>query len=164
MNTREELIDWLHDAHAMERGIEVMLTKQINNDEVNASVRERCRIHLEETKTHAAAVEDCLKLLNSDTSAIKSGTSRLMEMAKGMVTAFARDERIKDLLAAYATEHFEIACYKALIAGAQRAGVPQIVPICERIIADEQSMAQWIDQNLPAVTTQYLDAVSTGAA
>ena len=164
MSTKEEIIDWLRDAYAMERGLEIMLNKQSQNDELHAELRAQARVHLEETKRHAALVEECLKVLGSDTSTIKTGGWQAMEALKGASTNFARDERVKDLLAAYASEHFEIACYRALTIAAQQAGLPQVAAACEEIIFDERNMARWIDENLPVVVSSYLSEVAAGAA
>lgn len=156
MNAQNELIDWLRDAYAMERGLEITLKKQAESPELNATLREQARIHLEETKLHAEAVHACLEQLGADTSAIKTGVAKAMEMTKGLGTTFARDERVKDLLAAYASEHFEIACYKALRAGALELGQTAIAAVCDQILPDEERMAGWLDANLPNVVSGYL--------
>jgi ferritin-like metal-binding protein YciE len=53
-----------------------------------------------------------------DTPTLKTMVGQAAEFAKGFGTIFARDERVKDTLVAYANEHFEIACYNALRAAA----------------------------------------------
>jgi ferritin-like metal-binding protein YciE len=156
MSIREELIDWLRDAYAMERGLEVSLKKQAENDELGIELRQRAEMHLEETRRHAETVESLLKGLDADTSAIKTGTGKLAETVKGFGTKFARDEQIKDLLTAYAMEHFEIACYTALIAAAEAGNFPEVIAACRTIIEDEQEMADWLQQALPRVVTGYL--------
>ena len=119
---RDELIDWLNDAHAMERGLEITLRKQAENKDAHRAVRDRARIHLDETTEHAERLVRCLEMLGSSPSTLKTVTGQMMEIGKGVSTMFARDERVKDFLAAYASEYFEVACYKSLIAGAQAAG------------------------------------------
>lgn len=164
MSTKEEIIDWLRDAYAMERGLEIKLNKQAQNEELHAELRAQARHHLEETKRHAALVGECLKVLGTDTSLIKTGGWLAMETLKDAGTNFARDERVKDLLAAYASEHFEIACYRALSVAARQAGMPQIAAACDEIIPDEERMARWIIDNLPTVVSGYLSEVAVGAA
>lgn len=156
MNIQEEIIDWLRDAYAMERGMEGSLQKQANNDELSFQVRQRAAMHLEETRRHAEEVKRALELLGTDTSSLKTGVGMMTEMAKGMATKFARDERIKDILDAYAMEHFEIACYTALAAAAERAALPQITEVCRNIIPDEERMAQVLKHSLPDEITSYL--------
>lgn len=156
MSTRDELIDWLRDAYAMERGLEVTLKRQSEADDLTPAMREMASMHLAETRQHAEAVKTCLEQLGSDTSMLKTGVAQMMETMKGLGVMFAKDERIKHALAAYASEHFEIACYKALRAAALAAGEDQIAGVCDAIIPDEERMAEWLDENLPGLVTGYL--------
>lgn len=155
-NNRDTLIAWLRDAYAMERGLEITLAKQAESEELHGEIRARASTHLQETKRHAEAVKQCLESMGEDTSAIKTGIARMTETVKGMGTAFAADERVKDLLVAYGMEHFEIACYVALRTAAQATGEAHIAEVCDQIIPDEERMARWLQQNLPLVVTSYL--------
>jgi ferritin-like metal-binding protein YciE len=161
---REEIIDWLNDAYAMERSLEVTLKKQGENDDTHRAIRERARIHLQETTTHAERVGQCLEMLGSSASTVKSAGGQMMEMAKGMTTMFARDERVKDYLASYGAEYFEVACYKALIAGATATGEEEIVPLLTKNLNEDLAMARWLDDNVGAVVRDYLDEKATANA
>lgn len=161
-NNLDTLIDWLRDAYAMERGLEIALRKQADNDTLHASVREKAAVHLEETRQHAESVKTCLESLGTDTSMIKTGMAEAAGTVKGLGTKFAQDERVKDLLAAYASEHFEIACYQALKAAALELGQHEIAAVCGRIISDEERMAAWLGQNLPTVVTSYIRSIPAG--
>ncbi len=60
-----------------------------------------------------------------------------MSMAGGMAAmghAMAGDEILKDSLANYAFEHYEIAAYKSLITLARTAGASDALPRCSRIL------------------------------
>src|SRR3954451_9554080 len=92
---QSDLIDWLNDAYAMERSLEVMLRKQAENEEAHRAVRERARIHLDATQTHADRVVECLSMLDASPSTLKSATGEMMEFARGMMTKTASDERVK---------------------------------------------------------------------
>jgi ferritin-like metal-binding protein YciE len=157
MKTKDELIDWLRDAYAMEKAMEVALKKQIGNEKLPMDAREQASIHYTETEGHAEAVHACLHKLGADVSTLKSAIAQSMEIVKSVGTMFARDEHIKDVLAAYASEHFEIACYTALSTAAKEAGVPEIVEVCENILKEERKMANWLEANLPAVISAYLN-------
>ena len=161
---RDEVIDWLNDAYAMERGLEVTLGKQAENEAVHRAVRERARIHLEETAEHAERVSRCLEMLGTSPSALKTAAGQVMELAKGFSTAFARDERVKDFLAAYGSEYFEVACYKSLIAAAKAAGEEQIVPLLEQNLKEDSAMASWLDMNVAGITRDYLSNTTTATA
>lgn len=155
-DVRESIIDWLRDAYAMERGLEKSLQKQSQNDDCSPSVRSRASQHLAETQRHAEEVHATLQSLGADTSALKTGLGLTAQATKGMASMFAQDEQIKDLLDAYSMEHFEIACYTALAAAAEAAGLAQVVEMCRRIIPDEEHMAQSIMESLPREVFYYL--------
>src|SRR5437868_5361526 len=162
---QSDLIDWLNDAYAMERSLEVMLRKQAQTEDAHHAIRERARIHLDETTAHAERLEECLSMLGATPSTIKSATGQVMEFAKGMMSKMASDERVKDFLAAYGAEYFEVACYKALIAAANVAGAESIVPLLERNLREDEAMAAWLDRNVNAVVRDYLfDATPMAAA
>ena len=161
---RDEVIDWLNDAYSMERGLEVTLRKQSENEEAHRAVRERARIHLDETVEHAERVNRCLEMLGSSPSTVKSATGQMMELGKGMMTKLARDERVKDFLASYGAEYFEVACYKSLIAAARAAGEEEIVPLLEQNLREDRAMADWLDMNVEAITRDYLFSTTQTSA
>jgi ferritin-like metal-binding protein YciE len=155
-NAHEEIIDWLKDAYGMERGLEQSLQKQASNTDLSPQVRNRANTHLAETKRHAEDIRTALEGLGEDVSTLKTGIGMITEVTKGLATAFARDERIKDLLNAYAMEHFEIACYLALIQAAENTGLTQVAEICRGILVDEERMANSLRTSLPDEVSMYL--------
>jgi ferritin-like metal-binding protein YciE len=156
MDKRAEIIDWLNDAYAMERALEITLEKQAKSGEVHRAIRERAAIHLDETRAHAERVQRCLEILGSTPSTVKSTASQVLETGKKYMTMFARDERVKDYLAATGAEYFEVACYKALIAAAGLAGEERIVEALTKNMREDAAMAQWLDENIDAVIRDYL--------
>lgn len=156
MNAKDELIDWLRDAYAMERAIEMALGKQIDNVKVSQEMREQASIHFTETQGHAQAVHDCLHKLGADVSTLKNIAAQGLEFTKSAMSMFARDERVKDAIAAYASEHFEIACYTALKTAAQKLGSADVASMCDAILKEEMAMAEWLGTNLPSVVHGYL--------
>lgn len=153
---RNEIVEWLRDAYAMERGLENSLQKQADNRDLNPDLRKKAAAHLQETRRHGDEVRNALQELGADTSTLKTSLGVAAEMAKGWSTKFAEDERIKDVLAAYSTEHFEIACYTALATAAELARLPKIGDLCRRIIGEERRMADWLEASLPTVVRSYL--------
>ncbi|MGV3662313.1 MAG: DUF892 family protein [Prosthecobacter sp.] len=161
MNTQEELIEWLRDAYAMEKAMEIALKKQMDSDDTLQPLRDLFEVHYVETQGHAAAVEGCLKTLGSNTSALKTTFAEAIETMKSISSSFAKDSGVKSMLASYAAEHFEIGCYLALIAGARNLDLPDIARTCEEILADEQRMADWLEANVPQAVTSYLKESAT---
>jgi ferritin-like metal-binding protein YciE len=157
MDRRAEIIDWLNDAYAMERALEITLEKQANSGEVHRAIRERAAIHLDETRAHAERVQRCLEMLGSSASTVKTAASQVLETGKKYMTMFARDERVKDYLACTGAEHFEVACYKALIAAARAAAEEEIVPLLTQNMNEDAATARWLDDNIDAVIRDYLN-------
>jgi len=156
MNAKDEVVEWLRDAYAMERSLEITLKKQSDSNKQSPGVRGAATRHLEETRQHARTVELLLTSLGADTSTVKTGVGMTTELLKGLSTKMSRDEVIKDLLASYAMEHFEIACYEALVTAAEAAGLAEVADACEQIILDEQQMAERLLDALPLAVEQYV--------
>jgi ferritin-like metal-binding protein YciE len=68
MKTREELVEWLRDAYAMEMAMLLALRKQIDSEKVSQRMREQASIHYVETEGHAQAVAQSLKQLGAEPS------------------------------------------------------------------------------------------------
>ena len=61
------------------------------------------------------------------------------------------DETVQNALANYATEHFEIACYRALSEAAHTARQEHVAQVCGENLRDEQEMADWLSGQLPKI-------------
>ena len=83
---------------------------------------------------------------------------------QGRSTGAAPDELVKNALADYAAEHFEIACYRALITGARAIGATEVAQVCEQILREEEDMARWLENRLPMTVQQYLGTEVTAGS
>ncbi|WP_276809610.1 ferritin-like domain-containing protein [Castellaniella defragrans] len=153
---KENLLDWLRNAHAMEEQAEKMLTATAERLQHYPELRARIEQHVEETRQQALRVRQCIERLGGDTSAIKDITGKMMAMAQGLSGMFVSDEVVKASLASYAFEHMEIASYKALIAAAETCGDTETKRLCEQSLAEEEAMADWLAAHLPATVRQFL--------
>lgn len=160
--TKETLLEWLKDAHAMEKQSIDMMEKQAGRIEQYPDLKETVKDHLEQTRQQASRIEECIHTLGGDTSVMKQGVAKFMGSAANLINQSAGDEVVKNGLADYAFEHFEIASYRALVAAADQAGEEEIRQICEEILQEEEAMASWLGTNLPDVTQQYLQRGRTG--
>ena len=161
---RDTLIGWLNDAYAMEKGIIPVLENHVKDAEKFPDIQTRLRAHLEQTKRQADQVKMLVERLGGSTSAVKTTMGTIGGFLSGMSTGAAPDELVKNALADYSTEHFEIACYRALIAGGQALGETEVVRVCEQILREEEEMARWLESNLPMVVNLYLGTESTVGA
>lgn len=157
MNTiKEEIADWLRDAHAMESNLINMLEGQVARLDDYPALRDHVARHAEESRRHADLVEKALDSLGEDTSALKEGMARLTGMISPLGVGMASDAPVKIVLANYAAEHFEIACYRSLMAAAASAGFSEVSATCQAILADEEKMADVLEQAIEEVTTSHL--------
>lgn len=116
------------------------------------AVRERLEQHLAETEAHAERVEECLESLGAAPSAAKSIAGGFMGTMQGASTAIFEDQLVKNALADYAMEHFEMACYSSLIAACEDAGLFEIARTCSEILREEAAMADWLELQIPELT------------
>ncbi|ESZ22288.1 MAG: ferritin-like domain-containing protein [Mesorhizobium sp.] len=154
--TREWLVQWLRDAHAMEEQAETMLNGQLSRLESYPELRERISLHLNETRGQAARLRTCLEQVGEDTSTLKDAGGKLLAMAQSLSGVFAGDEVMKGSLASYTFEHMEIASYTILIAAAESLGETEVARACEENLREEEAMAEWLKNKLPATTEQFL--------
>ncbi|HDZ45846.1 hypothetical protein LCGC14_0167060 [marine sediment metagenome] len=153
----KHLVDWLRDAHAMEKQAEKMLKSQAHRLEHYPALQRRIEDHVGETVRQSEKLEHCLSLLGTDTSTIKDLGAQLTAFGQAVGGMMAEDEVVKGGIASYAFEHFEIACYKAIIKAADMASQPEVSQICKEILREEEAMADWLSQHLDATTQQYLE-------
>lgn len=152
----KQLIDWLNDAYFMEQSLAKVLENHADDARDLPDVRERDLQHLYETRRHAEKLERCLDLLGEKPSMMMGAMGTVMGKMQGMATGLFVDEIMKNFLSDYAMEHFEIGCYRSLIAAADEAGRPEIVQICEGILKEEEAMAKWLAERIPDVARMTL--------
>jgi ferritin-like metal-binding protein YciE len=160
MDARQQIIAWLRDAHALEQSLENILRAQIAATADAPDLRGRLEQHLSETTEHKAKVADALGSLDEKPSTVKSVAAGFMGMMEGMSLAIFRDETLKAILADYAMEHFEIACYRSLRVAANEAGFPAIAEMCEAILKDETAMAEWLEEQIPDTARSHLHSLA----
>jgi ferritin-like metal-binding protein YciE len=153
---RDYLIVGLRDAHAMESQAISLTSTQAERLEDYPELQARMREHLRETEGQRDRLERCLDRLDTSHSTFKDVAMKTAANLQAMFNAAAPDEVVKNTLASYAFEHFEIASYKALITVARMAGQEEVAEVCRQNLQEEERMAQWLDEHLPEVVEQYL--------
>jgi len=152
----------LKDAHAMERQSQEMLEQMLSRIENYPQVRDRIAQHLDETLLQKERLEQILELTGSDRSLFKDMAMTAMGAMGAMANAMAEDEILKNSLASYAHESFEIASYDALITLGQEAGYIKALPLLGKSLTEERAMAMWLADHLREVTLIFLQLRSQG--
>ncbi|HYP16383.1 MAG TPA: ferritin-like domain-containing protein [Opitutus sp.] len=152
----DQFITWLNSAYSMEQSLEKVLQNHAKDASDFPEIRDRIERHIAETRGHAERVRECLSLLDETPSTAKSVIGNITGMVQGASTGLFRDELIKNFLGDYASEHFEIACYRSLIAAAEDLEQPEIAELCRANLRDEEEMARWLEDSIPQVTRLVL--------
>jgi ferritin-like metal-binding protein YciE len=159
--TNDLVIAWLKDAHALEQGIIEALEQQVDVAADHPDVQQGIQRHLEATRSHAETVSSILSQMQASPSSLKEGLAAVGSKVQAMAMGSASDNLVKIALNDYATEHMEIASYKALIEAVDAIGQPNFIPALQGILDEEVAMAQWLEQQLPTIVREAVAKGST---
>src|SRR5688500_14699125 len=137
---KENLLNWLRDAHAMEQQAEQMLKAQAARIEHYPALKARIEEHLQETLGQQRLLEACIERLGSSPSLIKAPMGKVAAFGQAVGGMANSDEIVKGAMASYVFENLEIASYTSLIAAARTAGDIETQRACEQILPQEQAM------------------------
>lgn len=152
----------LRNQHAVENQAIELLERQVGRLDNYPAMRERMRQHIEESREQAHRLDELLDALGTSASSIKDTAMSFVGNMAAMMHAPASDEVVKNSFANYAFEHYEIASYRALLTLAEAVGHSAALPLLGRSLAEEQAMAQWIDDHLKQTTLTFLERSEKG--
>jgi len=157
------LLDQLGDVYDAEHRFLKGQQEMVQNA-TDQQLKSGIQLHIEQTQGHIQNLEQVFSLMGQQPKGVTC------EASQGLVSEAKKDmqgagsDSIRDVLidgAALRVEHYEIAAYTALIAGAQLMGQQQAVNLLQQNLQQEQQTAQKLEQ----MTTTLLQAAmqSTGA-
>jgi ferritin-like metal-binding protein YciE len=152
----------LRNQHAVENQAIQLLERQIGRLENYPELRTRMQHHLDESHAQVERLDRLLAALGTSSSALKDAAMSFMGNVAALAHAPASDEVIKNSLANYAFEHYEIAGYKSLIAIAEEVGDAEAITLLGESLSEEEAMAQWIDEHLKDTTLTFLHRSEQG--
>lgn len=161
-DTRDIFITGLRNAHAMENQALAIMKPQAERIENYPEVARRLEEHIGETEGQIERLERILDTLGERRSSLKDMALSVGGAMAAIGHSVAPDEIVKNSFANFAFENYEIAAYKSLLALAQQAGDAGSVQLLEANLAEEQAMAEWLDDNIEAVTLQYASLRESG--
>jgi ferritin-like metal-binding protein YciE len=163
-DTKDIMMDWLRDAHAMERASIDNLERQVDHLDHYPDLKLKFQQQIELTKRQSDRIDQQLKALGSDTSTLKEMVTRMAGRAQAMLAGATADEVVKQAATTLAYENWEIANFRALAAAAEREGEASISGMFEEMAGEKEEMAEWLSDNIPAITRRYLDLRATDSA
>ena len=159
---RDVYVTGLRNQHAVEEQAVSLLQRQVERLENYPEMEARMRQHIEESRAQAQRLEELLAEFGSSHSGVKDAMMSFVGNMAAMTHAAAQDEVVKNTLANYAFEHFEIAAYKSLLTLAEITGHQKANTALRQSLGEEEQMAQWIDAHLADTTQKYVARLAAG--
>lgn len=159
---RHMFIVGLRDAHAVEHQALGIMDRQIEHLAQYAEMEAKLRAHRGETERQIERLESILDSLSDSPSAIKDAAMKMAGSVAALSHALSPDEIVKNSLANFAFENFEVATYKALITMAEAGGFAATVPLLEESLKEELAMVTFLDETMPIVIRKFLARRSQG--
>ncbi len=160
---RDVFITGLRNAHSVEIKATQLLERQIEALVDYPDVRARLEQHLGETRAQLERLENILAQMNESPSTIKDTLLAAFGNALVLPQGMAGDAILKSAFASFAFENYEIAAYRSLITMSEAVGMQQFRAPLEASLNEETRMAQWLSDNIPAVTRRYLGEIESKA-
>jgi ferritin-like metal-binding protein YciE len=152
----EHLMHWLRDAHAMEKQAIESVEKQIDRLRNYPELRNWAQEHVEVARRHRELIRQCIERRGGSTSTIKDVAMSVLGRIQELTGTLMADEVLKNVIGDYSFKHYQIACYKSLIAAAEEANDPETKRVCEGILATDQQLAERLLAYIPQVTREYM--------
>ncbi len=147
----------LKNAHALENQALELMNRQVERIENYPDIKAKLESHIQETHKQIERLESILASLGESRSVLKDNALSLTGNLAAIAHAFTQDEIVKNSIANFAFENFEIASYKSLIQLADETGHRDAAQPLRDTLREEQEMAHWIDGHLAGVTHTYLE-------
>jgi ferritin-like metal-binding protein YciE len=165
MATREELLmQWLRDAHAMEKQAIESIENQIDRLENYPQMQNWARDHVASSQRQREMIRECIVRRGGDTSAFKDMAMTIMGNIQEATSFFTSDEVLKNAITDHGFKQYEIASYTSLRSAAEAVADAETVQVCDTIIKEEEELAGRLLSILPQVTREYMDREATGAS
>ncbi|MFZ1108440.1 MAG: ferritin-like domain-containing protein [Rhodomicrobium sp.] len=147
----------LKNAHALENQALELMNRQVERIENYPEIKAKLEQHIQETHKQIERLETILGQLGESRSVLKDNLLSLTGNMAAVAHAATQDEIIKNSIANFAFENFEIASYKSLIQLAGETGHRDAAQPLHDTLREEEEMAQWLDGHLAGVTHTYLE-------
>ena len=152
----------LKNAHAMENQAVSIIKPQLKRIENYPQVARRLEQHLQETENQMKRIEDILGSLDEDHSAMKDWMLSAGGSMAAIGHSMADDEILKNSIANFAFENYEIAAYNSLLIMAEMGGFQSAMAALRENLSEEENMARWLSENLREVTAEFVTRREAG--
>jgi ferritin-like metal-binding protein YciE len=153
---RRLLVIGLRNAHGVESQATEILERQASALDEYPDLQSKIQEHLGVTERQLERLEQCLKMLGENSSAIKDTALSALGNFMALANTMAGDAVIKNSFASYSFEHYEMAAYKSLMELAELTGEARMQPLLQESFNEEKEMAEWLLDNIRPVTREYI--------
>lgn len=160
--TREIFVTGLKNAHAMENQALSIMKPQVKRIENYPDIAAKLEEHIRETEGQIGRLEEILTSLAENNSSLKDAALSLTGSMAALGHTVAGDEILKNSMANFAFEHFEIAAYKSLITIAELGGFEALVAPLQVNLDQEVAMAASLEENLRPTTIKFASLKEAG--
>ncbi|MBK0095862.1 DUF892 family protein [Erwinia sp. S63] len=163
--TRESVyLDWLRDAHAMEKHGETLLKLAMERLDSDSSIGRHIAHYHAQSREQQLQVKEVLKCHDDSWSVFKEALGR-MSMVGQAVSNMLRDEQgARTAVSVYVFCSFKVATYTSLIAAARHADDSEGVNIFLRILQQEEHMAARLLADLPGAANELITLLADNEA
>jgi ferritin-like metal-binding protein YciE len=161
-DARTLFVTGLKNAHAMENQALSIMKPQLSRIESYPEVAAKLEQHIRETEGQIARLEELLTSLAEDHSALKDMALSLSGSMAALGHTVAGDEIIKNSLANFAFENFEIAAYNSLLTLAEFGNFSAMTAPLQANLNEEIAMAKWLEDNLRPLTIKFASLKQAG--
>ncbi len=160
--TREIFVTGLKNAHAMENQALSIMKPQVKRIENYPDIAARLEEHIRETEGQIGRLEEILTSLAENNSSLKDAALSFTGSMAALGHTVAGDEILKNSMANFAFENFEIAAYKSLITIAELGGFKGLIAPLQVNLDEEVAMAAWLERNLRPTTIKFASLKEAG--
>lgn len=160
--TRDIFVTGLKNAHAMENQALSIMKPQVKRIENYPDIATKLEQHITETEGQIVRLEEILTSLAEDHSSLKDLALSFTGSVAALSHTAAGDEILKNSMANFAFENFEIAAYTSLITIAELGGYAGLVGSLRINLDQEIAMANWLEENLRPTTIKFANLKEAG--
>ena len=160
--TKDNLMDWLRDAHAMEKQAETMLEMVAKRIEHYPDLKGKLAECAAESRRQADILRSCIERHGGEVSAMKELGAKFAAAGQALSGYVVGDEVVKAVMSTYVFKNMEIASYTVLLEAARVDGDERTADVCKSFLKDEEAAAAWLRSYLPGVTEKYLGRAAMG--
>ncbi|HJS84250.1 MAG TPA: ferritin-like domain-containing protein [Acetobacteraceae bacterium] len=159
---RDIFIVGLRNQHAIEKQAIELLERQVGRLENYPEMSARMRQHIAESEEQARRIEELLAAFGTSHSTLKDTVTSVMGNLAALGHTVAPDEVLKNTMANFAFEHYEIASYLSLLTLAEATGHDRAKLALTESLREEERMAQWIQDHIGPTTLRYVERSAAG--